>query len=93
MQLIYVLLWKSYSICYNLRDKNFMQQSKWIDIKAIMFFHSPSQYEHVYSIWLIEIDAKRNNSWMTRHTYTRNVQWNKTAHAHNQDEQMAKLFT
>ena len=40
----------------------------------------------------MELDAKRNISSLSRNNYSRNIQSNKTTHAHNQDEQMRKYF-
>ena len=36
------------------------------------------------------MDAKRNTSGMKRKTYTQNIQWNKIAHAYDQDGQVRK---
>ena len=49
MQIVYALLWSSYSIYYKLRDKYLKQQPIWTDMKAIMFYHfRPTRYERDY---------------------------------------------
>ena len=60
--------------------------------KSPCFITFPWWYEHEYIIWLLEIEAKRNNSWLSQNIHTRNNRLEKTVNAHNQDEQTEKLI-
>ena len=52
-----------------------------------VFLLLPSRYEHDYILWFLEMDARRNISWLSRNIHTRNIQWDKLTHAPNQEEQ------
>ena len=54
------------------------QQTIWADIKAKMsYYFFPHNLNTSTKIWLLEMNAKRNTSWLIQNIHTQNDYWEK----------------